>query len=506
MNTIRTLALTSVAALISGTVVHAANLPVKAKAVEYVKACSLYGAGFYFIPGTDTCIKIGGSVRLDTTFNGGVYNAPYWQGGAGGNDLWTKDYFYSRSRINLSEDTRTATEYGVLRTFANVQMQWSQNVDSSGSSGYLGVDYAFIQFAGFTIGKAVSQFDPQWTLSRPTISSGMNQGSNDATGIQQIAYTATFGNGLSASVSVENAYAFRNAGVYNTANYLVGPGAGSFLTANYGVSSNTFLGNATGGDHIPDVVANVRLDQAWGSLHFATAFHNSTTGFYGSNESTGHPEDSLGYAFSGAAEFKNLPTGTNDSFKIEAAYGKGAAKYVFGGTTDTSGGGRYAKFDGSTLGFGYILDGVFGAGTGVQQSTAWEVSAYYEHYWDNKWRTSLFGNYSHISYGAAGDALLFSAFNSGRLGYSTSTGSATAGTLNANGSFDLGLVQIGTRTAWTPVQNLTLSAEFSYSHLGQDLNGTYTSTASGVTSKAAQTYQLKDQNLYNGSVQILRSF
>ena len=39
---------------------QAADLPVKAKAVEYVRICSLYGAGFFYIPGTDTCIKIGG--------------------------------------------------------------------------------------------------------------------------------------------------------------------------------------------------------------------------------------------------------------------------------------------------------------------------------------------------------------------------------------------------------------------------------------------------------------
>ena len=39
---------------------QAADLPVKAKAVEYVRVCSLYGAGFFYIPGTDTCIKLGG--------------------------------------------------------------------------------------------------------------------------------------------------------------------------------------------------------------------------------------------------------------------------------------------------------------------------------------------------------------------------------------------------------------------------------------------------------------
>ena len=57
---------------------QAADLPVKAKAVEYVRICSLYGAGFFYIPGTDTCIKLGGYLRVDTTFNGGIYGQPVW--------------------------------------------------------------------------------------------------------------------------------------------------------------------------------------------------------------------------------------------------------------------------------------------------------------------------------------------------------------------------------------------------------------------------------------------
>jgi Na+/H+ antiporter NhaD/arsenite permease-like protein len=61
MITARTLILGSAAGLIAmSAAAQAADLPVKAKAVEYVRVCSLYGAGFFYIPGTDTCIKIGG--------------------------------------------------------------------------------------------------------------------------------------------------------------------------------------------------------------------------------------------------------------------------------------------------------------------------------------------------------------------------------------------------------------------------------------------------------------
>ncbi|MGM4990403.1 porin [Tardiphaga sp. 841_E9_N1_2] len=509
MTMIKSLILGSAAGLIAIGGAQAADLPVKAKAVEYVKICSLYGAGFYYIPGTDTCIKIGGAIRLDVAFNGSTYDVPFWQGGAGGNNLWTKNYFSTRERVNLTTDTRTATEYGVVRTYANIQFDFLQDRESI-AGGYTEVDYAFIQFAGFTFGKAVSQFDPQWALAKPYISSGFNAGSNNATGIPQLAYTASFGNGVSGTISIENASAYRNAGLWNTNGFIVGPGAPSFTGAFYGTTSNTFLGNAYGGNHIPDIVGNIRLDQAWGTLHFAAAMHAATPGFYGTTEATGHADDKYGFAVSGAVEFKNLPTGAGDSLKIEASYGKGAAKYVFGGTTDTSGGGRYAKVDGNSLGFGYVLDGVYATNGQIIQSSAWEVSAFYEHYWNPAWRTSLFGNYSHISYGSGNDLMMaaFTGVSTGGPGFnSSSAAAARAGVFAGTGNFDLGLAQIGTRTAWTPVQNLTLSAQFTYSRLDQNLNGTYTTLSTGMSGKPAGTVlNTADQNLYNGSVQILRSF
>ena len=70
MKMVKSLVLGSAAGLIAMSGAQAADLPVKAKAVEYVRICSLYGAGFFYIPGTDTCIKLGGYLRVDTTFNG----------------------------------------------------------------------------------------------------------------------------------------------------------------------------------------------------------------------------------------------------------------------------------------------------------------------------------------------------------------------------------------------------------------------------------------------------
>jgi hypothetical protein len=516
MTMIKSLILGSAAGLIAMGGAQAADLPVKAKAVEYVKICSLYGAGFYYIPGTDTCIKIGGAIRIDTAFNGGSYDTPFLQGGAGGNNLWTKNNMTTRERVNATLDTRTATEYGVLRTYSNVQFDFLQGRETI-AGGYIEMDYAFIQFAGFTIGKAVSQFDPQWTLARPMISSGVLQGSNNATGIAQLAYTASFGNGLSGTISLEDGQPYRTAGVYNTSGFILAPGANPFLTIGYGGSpnggTNTFLGNAAGGDHIPEIVGSLKFDQAWGTLNFAAAGHNITTGFNTANSNlTGHPDDKWGYAVTGGLSLTQLPTGAGDRFLLEATYADGAAKYVFGGTVDTVGGGRYSRVNsGNSLGFGYVLDGVFAPGGQVQTSKAWQVDAAFEHYWTPQWRTSVYGSYSKISYGAAGDALLFAAFGAGgRLGTQGASTAAispiTAGVLNATGSFDLNIVQVGTKTAWTPVKDLTFSAEFIYSRLGQNLTGTYTNGAGLTGQTAGQTYSLGNQNTYNGAVQAIRSF
>jgi len=102
MKTIKSLVLGSAAALLAMGGAQAADLPVKAKAVEYVKVCSLHGAGFFCIPGTDTCIKFGGYLRVDTSFNtAGVQDQPAWNGDPGQVNRY-RDYFSTRSRLALT--------------------------------------------------------------------------------------------------------------------------------------------------------------------------------------------------------------------------------------------------------------------------------------------------------------------------------------------------------------------------------------------------------------------
>src|SRR3954452_19711898 len=70
--TVRTLLLGTAAGLVAISGAQAADMPVKAAPVQYVKICSLYGDGFYYIPGTDTCLKLGGYLRVQAEYNAGA--------------------------------------------------------------------------------------------------------------------------------------------------------------------------------------------------------------------------------------------------------------------------------------------------------------------------------------------------------------------------------------------------------------------------------------------------
>ena len=268
MNMTKSLILGSAAALLAMGGAQAADLPVKAKAVEYVRICSLYGAGFYYIPGTDTCIKLGGYLRVDTTFNGSIYDQPAWSGDLGQRNRYM-DYFAARSRMALTVDTRTATEYGVVRTFGQADFQFStlgsstnnpnsvngslpvvgSNLLDTVGGGYVAVEYVFLQFAGFTFGKSSSAFATPWNGYPGNNTSFLLGGHDTVTGVNNIQYTAQFGNGVSATIGLDDPTVFNRTQVANLTVPLTSQGA---------------VANAYGGTHAPDIVGNIRIDQAWG--------------------------------------------------------------------------------------------------------------------------------------------------------------------------------------------------------------------------------------------------
>ncbi|OKO87666.1 polymerase [Bradyrhizobium sp. NAS80.1] len=512
MMSIKSLILGSAAGLVAMSGAQAADLPVKAKAVEYVKICSLYGAGFYYIPGTDTCIKLGGYLRVETALNSNsVFNGAY--SGVAGAQNRLRNYYTARSRENLSIDTRTATEYGVVRTFWEGGFVWTTPnptlAGTFGNAGIAGGDtvglyHAFIQFAGFTMGKTYSQFDAPWTNYPANSFDGLVGGSGTVTGVNQFTYTGQFGNGVTAAISAQDQVAYSTTILFNTsfpgvtaANVAAVVGSALAAATPYGVQS-------LGGAAAPDLIATISVDQAWGFAKLSLAAHDNHTNYYtAANESSGHPSDKWGWAIQGALSLKNIPTGPGDTINLQAVYTDGASRYNFQSLAPVT----LAMFGGTglegayqSLGFASVSDGVFSGtssatGTGLQLTQTWGFRGGYTHNWDPYWNSTIFGAWATVHHNDTAKALMCA----------NVAAVAVAGTgFTCNPDFSV--AQIGTTTRWTPVKNLTFSGEVVYSMLDQKYTGAVTLPAIGGLAKPAAVYELKDQSTWTFLARAQRNF
>lgn len=261
------------AAVAAATSAQAADLPVAAEPVDYVKVCDAYGARFYYIPGTDTCLRVGGRVRAEYKVNNFASDAASaWKNhGSDGYNFTAKGYLYL--------DSRTNTEFGLLRTFTEFEMA---NTNASES---FGLGKAFIQWGGLTFGHATSFFD---YFTGQAYMGVVGRNWSDTT-VNLAAYTAAFGNGFSATLSIEDGD-FRQSGAY-------------------------------GGNRIPDVVANLRVDQGWGSAQLSGALHHV-------NPAVNTTKNHTGYAIQGGVTI-NLPMlSSKSNIAFQAAYADGAMSYL----------------------------------------------------------------------------------------------------------------------------------------------------------------------------------
>src|SRR3954465_4595904 len=131
----------------------------QAAPVEYVRVCSLYGAGFWYVPGTDTCLKVGSYVRVQTEWDANGGGIPIGFGAAQPAGRFTRtdtNELAFRTRSALSVDLRTQTEYGTLRSYFEFRAQQTTPNDATEAVFF---DRGFIQFAGFTAGRVRSYFD-----------------------------------------------------------------------------------------------------------------------------------------------------------------------------------------------------------------------------------------------------------------------------------------------------------------------------------------------------------
>ena len=447
----KSLLLGSAAALVATVSAQAADLPVrKAAPVDYVRVCDWAGTGFFYIPGTDTCLQVGGLVRVEGAFinNARQFYPTTTTGQAtptvGGGTIIPgrgedTSGFFVRGRIAV--DTRTQTAYGTVRAYVRYQIDRLQGVyqgggsaggqntfaNQGGNSAYL--DKGFIQFAGITAGRVQSFFDfyadnyNYEGIANSDISNNV------------FAYTYTAAGGFSATLSVEDHNA-RNDGI------------GNVTGGNFAVNQSA----NNGGETIPDIVGVLRVDQAWGAAQLSAAYHqvNSLAGpFAGTNGQGFSHSDADGFAVQGGIQIKLPMLAAGDDLWLEGAYQNGA--YLYQDSVGYANAGFQSRYLGGFQHIDHdaIAIGVPGSANGAYNlalSRGFSVMAAINHYFTPNFHDVLFGSYEESAYGRAKNI----DWTLGGLG-------------------DMSEYRVGNQFLWDPVKNLEIGVEFDYAHIDQTL-------------------------------------
>jgi hypothetical protein len=239
--------------------------------MEYVRICDTYGVGFYYIPGTETCLKLSGYIRYDigigslgfedvldkkdfiNDIEDGVYDG-----------VDTNDTYYKRARFAFRADARQETELGTLRGFAQVNFNYdvdTTNLTDGETYSYgpftvaedrdVDLNHAYIELGGFRIGKTDSLFSTFTGYSSGVSNDGLiPYGPFDT---HQIAYTFTGGNGFTAAVALEE-------------------GGGNFGEINTPTPGINNLNIYALDSYVPHVVGGVGWTGGWGGISVVAGY------------------------------------------------------------------------------------------------------------------------------------------------------------------------------------------------------------------------------------------
>jgi len=263
---IKSLLLGSAAALVAVSGARAADAVVIAEPepMEYVRICDTYGAGFYYIPGTETCLKFSGYMRYDVGVgNRGLLDVYDKEDTVndyvvGDGDYDTNDTYFKRARLQLRLDARQETELGTLRAYAAINFNYDTTTNGysyyggpayyldygwTTSEDYVGIEHAYLELGGFRAGKTDSYFSTFTGYSSGVMNDGIVP--YGPFGTHQLSYTFTGGNGFTAGVALET-------GAGGTGDLY---GTGYYLVDLYAIDS-----------YMPHVVAGVGYTAGWGGV------------------------------------------------------------------------------------------------------------------------------------------------------------------------------------------------------------------------------------------------
>ena len=215
-----------------------------------------------------------------------------------------------------------------------------------------------------------------------------------------------------------------------------------------------------GGFQAPDVVANLRIDQAWGSAQIMGALHDVNATYYMALALAPpvwqRPSRTTKSAWVIGGGIKlNAPfIGQGDYFQAQVNYTQGALRYVF----QTPQPSWSINDTGNSAGFGIMSDAVYNgtitgvginAATSLELTTAWNVNAAYEHFWNPRWRTSLYGGYAQVSYNSNANSIL--------------CGFGANGVVTNGCDSDWQTWWLGSRTQWNVTKDFYMGLDVMYS-------------------------------------------
>ncbi|MCX5494126.1 porin [Kaistia dalseonensis] len=352
---LKSLLLGTATAMIVAGGAQAADLTI-AEPVDYVKVCDTFGKGFFYSPGTDTCIKVGGYVKFGTSFGNtdfGVYNPIY----PGSN--WSN--FFTEASIQLTASS--VTEYGNLTGWIDYRAKTGNSggfnssltevINSSTNSAY--VDTAYIELGPLKAGRFDSLFD----FGQGYTDTGSFASDSKVDHIQ-LTYAV---NGFGLSVSVEDQR---------------DRGAASGLDGLYRSGAVYAQG---GQDNIPDVVGAISYAAGIVNAKLAAAYVNDAVDRTGTgtliNPYTYSAE--TGWAVGGSVELALSQFSAGDKFQVSASYGDNANSY-----TGISGGTSVANLSSALL----------GSTAGAVSGTSWSAFASYKHVWTPQVWSAVTGGYA----------------------------------------------------------------------------------------------------------------
>ena len=183
--------------------------------------------------------------------------------------------------------------------------------------------------------------------------------------------------------------------------------------------------------------------------------------------------------------------------------------------------GSWQILHGNSAGVGWATDGIFdnvlnGATnqTSIQLTNAWSVNAGYEHIWNPRWRTSLYGGYTRVWYNGTATDIAAEHLPTPATAPFTACGQPVEGAVwplvalnHGEGnscSPNFSFWQIGSRTQWDITKDFYMGVDVVYTRLNTAYKGSAPLVAVPIYSTA--TAALDDQSTVSGVFRVQYNF